>query len=68
VDLPDIACLALEDDEPSGPMGLKGMGELGIHGPGPAVAQALQDAIGLSVTRLPVSPETVLSALEEGNV
>jgi len=68
LDLPDIACLVLEDNEPSGPMGLKGMGEVGIHGPGPAVAQALQDAIGLTVTCLPVSPETVLAALEEGDV
>ena len=67
-DLPEIECLALEDNEPSGPMGLKGMGEVGIHGPGPAVAQALHDAIGLTVTRLPVSPETVLAALEKGDV
>ena len=67
LDLPDIACLALPDDEPSGPMGLKGMGEVGIHGPGPAVAQALDDAIGMDVTRLPVAPEAVLSALEDKN-
>ena len=44
------------------------MGEVGIHGPGPAVAQALHDAIGLTVTCLPVSPETVLAALEKGDV
>jgi CO/xanthine dehydrogenase Mo-binding subunit len=65
LDLPDMACLALPDHEPTGPMGLKGMGEVGIHGPGPAVAQALSDAIGLSVARLPVSPEDVLAALKE---
>ena len=65
LDLPDIACLALPDDEPTGPMGIKGMGEVGIHGPGPAVAQALFDAIGLDVARLPVAPETVLAALED---
>lgn len=64
-DLPDMDCLALDDDEPTGPMGLKGMGEIGIHGPGPAVAQALEDAVGLCVTRLPVSPQQVLAALEE---
>ena len=65
LDLPDIACLALPDDEPTGPMGIKGMGEVGIHGPGPAVAQALFDAVGLDVARLPVAPETVLAALED---
>ncbi len=64
LDLPDIACLALDDDEPSGPMGLKGMGELGIHGPGPAMAQALENATGLVATRLPITPEEVLAALQ----
>ncbi|OLN30134.1 Xanthine dehydrogenase, molybdenum binding subunit [Desulfovibrio sp. DV] len=63
LDLPDIECLALDDDEPSGPLGLKGMGEIGIHGPGPAVAQALYDATGLWVRHLPVSPREVLEAM-----
>ena len=65
LDLPDIACLALADDEPTGPLGLKGMGEVGIHGPGPAVAQALFDAIGLDVASLPVAPEAVLAAFKD---
>jgi CO/xanthine dehydrogenase Mo-binding subunit len=65
VDLADMDCLALDDDEPTGPMGLKGMGEIGIHGPGPAVAQALEDALGLRVAGLPVSPQQVLAALED---
>ncbi|BAH75429.1 xanthine dehydrogenase family protein molybdopterin-binding subunit [Solidesulfovibrio magneticus] len=64
-DLPDMDCLALDDDEPTGPMGLKGMGEIAVHGPGPAVAQALQDAAGFFATRLPVSPEQVLAAMED---
>ena len=63
LDLPDIECLALDDDEPTGPMGLKGMGEVGIHGPGPAVAQALFDATGIWVSRLPITPQAVLDAL-----
>ena len=63
LDLPDLACIALDDNEPSGPFGLKGMGEIGIHGPSPAVAQALADATGLTVRRLPVTPEAVLDAL-----
>ncbi|MYL82342.1 molybdopterin-dependent oxidoreductase [Desulfovibrio aerotolerans] len=63
LDLPDIDCLIVADDEPTGPLGLRGMGEVGIHGPGPAIAQALFDAAGLHVTRLPVTPEDLLSAL-----
>ena len=63
LDLPEFDCLVLDDNEPTGPMGLRGMGEVGIHGPGPAVAQALHDAAGIWITRLPVTPQDVLEAL-----
>ena len=63
LDLPDTQCLTVEGDEPTGPLGLKGVGEVGVHGPPPAVAQALRDAVGLDVARLPVRPEEVLKAL-----
>ncbi|WP_243360162.1 xanthine dehydrogenase family protein molybdopterin-binding subunit [Fundidesulfovibrio terrae] len=63
LDLPGLECLAVDGDEPTGPHGLKGMGEVGVHGPAPAVAQALQDAVGLAVRRVPVEPEDVLRAL-----
>lgn len=65
LDLPDLECLIVADHEPTGPLGLRGMGEVGIHGPGPAVAQALADAAGLVVRRLPIGPEDVLTALGE---
>ncbi|MBI4803715.1 MAG: molybdopterin-dependent oxidoreductase [Desulfovibrio sp.] len=63
LDLPDLECATVDGDEPSGPLGLKGMGEVGIHGPAPAVAQALGDAVGLTVRSVPVEPEDVLRAL-----
>ena len=63
LDLPDLEWLAVDGDEPTGPSGLKGMGEVGIHGPAPAVAQALEDAVGLKISRIPVEPEDVLRAL-----
>jgi CO/xanthine dehydrogenase Mo-binding subunit len=63
LDLPDLECLTIEDREPSGPFGLKGMGEVGIHGPGPAVAQAIGDAVGLVARRLPVTPLDIIQAL-----
>lgn len=65
-DLPDLECMHVEGNEPTGPYGLKGMGEVGVHGPAPAMAQALGDAVGLVVRRLPIHPETVLRALEGG--
>jgi len=63
LDLPDFGWTAVDGDEPSGPLGLKGMGEVGIHGPAPAVAQALEDAVGLTLHRVPVEPEDVLRVL-----
>ncbi|GFK93925.1 putative xanthine dehydrogenase subunit D [Fundidesulfovibrio magnetotacticus] len=63
LDLPDLESLSVEGHEPSGPHGLKGMGEVGVHGPGPAAAQALEDAVGLDARRLPVTPEEVLAAM-----
>ncbi|MGE4293157.1 MAG: xanthine dehydrogenase family protein molybdopterin-binding subunit [Desulfovibrio sp.] len=63
-DLPDTRSLAVETIEHSGPFGLKGVGEVSINGPLPAVASALSDALGVSVRRAPISPETVLRLLQ----
>ncbi|WP_243438685.1 xanthine dehydrogenase family protein molybdopterin-binding subunit [Fundidesulfovibrio soli] len=63
LDLPPLECVSVEGDEPTGPHGLKGMGEVGVHGPAPAVAQALEDAVGLVARRLPVNPQEVLEAM-----
>ena len=55
--------------EPTGPMGAKGIGEAAFNPAPAAVADAVYDAIGVRFTRLPISPEDILDALEEkGNV
>ncbi|MEG6552612.1 molybdopterin cofactor-binding domain-containing protein, partial [Desulfocurvibacter africanus] len=46
LDVPDMHCASAEIDEPSGPFGMKGVGEIGFNGPLPAVAGAVQDACG----------------------
>jgi CO/xanthine dehydrogenase Mo-binding subunit len=51
--------------EPTGPFGAKGISETAMVGPCPAVLNALEDAIGVRFTRLPVRAEDVLAALEE---
>lgn len=71
LDLPDMESLAVEGCEDSGPGGLKGVGEVGMSGPVPAVAAALRHALGgkLSTTaqrllrRPPFTPERVLRLL-----
>lgn len=65
LDLPDIGCEAVSGHEPSGPFGLKGLGEVGVHGPPAALAGAVEDALGLCLRRLPVSPEEVLRAASQ---
>ncbi len=62
-DVPDIDSRIVETVEPSGPYGMKGVGEVGANGPLPAVANALFDACGIRLTRSPLTAERVLSAL-----
>ncbi len=63
LDVPDVASLAVETHEPSGPYGLKGAGEIGVNGPLPTVANAVADACGVRPGGFPLTPERVLAAL-----
>ncbi len=47
-----------------GPGGAKGLGELPMDGPAPAILNAIEDAIGVSLSGLPATPERILEALE----
>lgn len=62
-DGPSIEVRVVECPDPTGPFGAKGAGEPSIMLPAPAVANAVLDAVGLSITTLPVTPERILSAL-----
>jgi len=46
-----------------GPFGAKGVGEPGLVPTAPAIANALEDAVGVRVRDLPITPEKVLAAL-----
>jgi CO/xanthine dehydrogenase Mo-binding subunit len=65
LDLPAIECLAVPTWEESGPLGLKGCGEIGIDGPLPAVGNALAQALGRPLPKAPFTPERVLAALNQ---
>lgn len=65
LDVPDFESIAVEFEEPSGPFGLKGAGEIAIDGPLPAIANAVADACGIRLSRFPLTPERVLKALTE---
>lgn len=62
-DLPDMDSIPVEIREPTGPFGLKGVGEVATTGPFPAAANALADACGVRVFRSPLTAERVLEAL-----
>jgi putative selenate reductase molybdopterin-binding subunit len=63
-ELPEIKTIFVEQDEPSGPFGAKGIGEPGLVCTLAAIANALDDALGLRVKDLPMSPERILSLIE----
>jgi CO/xanthine dehydrogenase Mo-binding subunit len=49
--------------ERGGPFGAKGVGETGTFGVSPAIANAIDDAVGVRLTSLPLTPEAVYRAL-----
>ena len=53
----------VETDDASGPFGAKGVGEPGLVPTAPAMANAIQDAIGVRIRDLPITPEKILDAL-----
>ncbi|HXK08353.1 MAG TPA: xanthine dehydrogenase family protein molybdopterin-binding subunit [Vicinamibacteria bacterium] len=59
LDTPPIDVTILESPYRQGPFGAKGVGEMPMSGPGPAVANAVRH-LGLDVRSLPITPEVVL--------
>jgi CO/xanthine dehydrogenase Mo-binding subunit len=64
-DLPDVfESIVEEQGMGPGPGGAKGLGESGMLGIASAIANAIEDAVGVRVSRIPFSPERVLAALD----
>jgi CO/xanthine dehydrogenase Mo-binding subunit len=64
LDLPqEIIADYIEVPHEHGPFGAKGIGETGVFSPAPAIANALDDAIGVRIQELPLTPERVLRAI-----
>jgi xanthine dehydrogenase molybdenum-binding subunit len=66
-DMPPIEIIIVETDDPQGPFGAKGVGEMGGTPTAAAVANAIYDAVGVRLTTLPMTPERVLRALEQSS-
>lgn len=66
MDMPPIRTIILETaPSPDGPFGAKGVGEDPIIAIGPAIVNAIHDAIGVRFHHYPITPEQVLHALKE---
>lgn len=62
-DIPPIDVRFVEVPFAHGPSGAKGVGELPMDGPAPAIANALSEALGVSVDRIPALPENLLALM-----
>jgi CO/xanthine dehydrogenase Mo-binding subunit len=71
LDAPRIRTILVENPYSRGPFGAKGIGELPMDGPAPAIIAAIHDATGVWLDEVPATPEKVLAALtgnrETGN-
>ena len=63
-DVPPIDTLLIEEREPLGPYGAKGVGEPALVATAPAIFSAIRDATGAECHRIPALPHRVLEALK----
>ena len=64
-DLPMLDTILVEVPNPGHPYGVRGVGEIPIVPPLAAVANAIHDALGVRVSRLPATPDRLLAQIEE---
>jgi CO/xanthine dehydrogenase Mo-binding subunit len=64
-DLPPIRVYFQEQPSRYGPQGAKGLGELPVDGAAPAVINAVCDALGKQIGRIPLTPERLMEHLED---
>ncbi len=62
-DIPEIEAVSVGQPDPEGPFGAKGMAESPVIPTGPAIANAVADAIGVRIRDLPITPEKVWRGL-----
>jgi CO/xanthine dehydrogenase Mo-binding subunit len=63
VDVPEVETILVERPSPTGPYGAKGVGETGIIAPTACIANGIYDAVGVQVTRTPLTAQRIWEAL-----
>ncbi len=67
-DMPPVDVILVEDPEPEGPFGAKGIGEIGLVPTAPAVAAALHAFDGVRRTRLPMKDSAAARGMRAGHL
>jgi carbon-monoxide dehydrogenase large subunit/6-hydroxypseudooxynicotine dehydrogenase subunit gamma len=68
MEMPHAQFISTEDfPSPHNPLGVKGAGEGGITAAGAALANAVSNALGVEVTKLPLRPDYILELIRKGN-
>jgi CO/xanthine dehydrogenase Mo-binding subunit len=62
-DIPPITVHIVEDSEPLGPYGAKGVGEPALVATAPAILNAIHNAVGVRVRQIPATPDRVRAAI-----
>ena len=65
LDTPEMESLIIESLDPEGPYGAKEAGEGPLHPSIPAIANAIYDAVGVRLDRLPFAPPRVWAAIRQ---
>jgi CO/xanthine dehydrogenase Mo-binding subunit/aerobic-type carbon monoxide dehydrogenase small subunit (CoxS/CutS family) len=62
-DIPPVESILIEEPSPLGPYGAKGIGEQAVIPTAPAILNALHDAIGIRIRKIPATPDRVRAAI-----
>ena len=65
METPEIVASIIETIDPGGPYGAKEAGEGPLHPIIPAIANAVYDALGIRLRRIPFTPERILAELDQ---
>lgn len=68
MDTPDIGAVFVEKEDPTGPFGVKSLGEPPVVSPAPAIRNAVLDATDLAFNRIPMNPQRVFEKLKEAGL
>jgi putative selenate reductase molybdopterin-binding subunit len=66
-EMPNLKAILVQTNEPTGPFGAKAIAEIPKDGVAPAVANAIFDATGVRIRRIPFTPQRVYQSLRTGS-